>query len=243
MIAHEGTGRHLFNKRTPMKLLALETSTRMGSIALFSDGVLLAEYQTGIRATYSEMLLPLIDLVLRTADCTIEEMDMFAVARGPGSFTALRIGMSVMAGLSIATAKPIIPVPTLDGLAYNVYGSRHLICPLLDGRRGELYYAFYKWDDAGTLRRLSPYRVAAPGSVIAEISEPVILLGDGITLYADLFVNALQERAVIPPPHLHYPRASAIGALAMQRMSDDPGAAVLGSVAPLYLRSPDAGLK
>lgn len=226
-----------------MKLLALETSTRTGSIALFSDGALVSEYLTGIRATYSEMLLPLIDQVLRTAGITIEEIDHFAIAQGPGSFTALRIGMSVLVGLSIATDKPVITIPTLDGLACNVYGSRHLICPLIDGRRGEVYYAFYKWDDLGKLRRLSPYRVAAPGKVIAEINETAVLLGDGIALYADHFLSALHERALIPPAHLHYPRASAIGSLAMQRLKDDPPAAVHETVAPLYLRPPDAVVK
>jgi tRNA threonylcarbamoyladenosine biosynthesis protein TsaB len=226
-----------------MNLLALETSTRMGSIALLSDGRLISEYQTGIRPNYSEMLLPLIEQVVSTSDTSIEEIDMFAVAQGPGSFTALRIGISVILGLSIATDKKIVPVPSLDGLAYNAYCSNHLICPMLDARRGEIYYAFYRFEDRGRLQRITPYRVASPDRVISEIDETVVLLGDGIAMYRDRFVDSLGEKACIAPGHLHYPRASAIGAIAMQRMSDFPDAVAHETIVPLYVRPADAEAK
>jgi len=226
-----------------MKLLALDTSTRTGSIALLSEGRLVTEYQTGIRPTYSEMLLPLIEQVLHTAGMAIGDMDMFAVAQGPGSFTALRIGMSIITGLSIATNKKIVSVPSLDGLAYNAYCSSHLICPMLDARRGEIYYAFYRFDDQGRLQRISPCRVAAPERVINEINETVVLLGDGIALYGDRFVDSLGAKARIAPAHFHYPRASAIGVLAMQQLSDYPDAAAHETIAPLYVRPPDAESK
>lgn len=226
-----------------MNLLALETSTRMGSIALLSDGRLLSEFQTGIRPSYSEMLLPLIEQVLHTAGMAIRDIDLFAVARGPGSFTALRIGMSVMIGLAIAARKKIVSVPSLDGLAYNAYGSGHLICPMLDARRGELYYACYRFAERGRLQRVTPYGVAPPERILADIDETVVLLGDGIALYGDRFADALGERACVAPIHLHYPRAAAIGALALQRLNDAPHDAAQEAIMPLYVRPPDAEAK
>jgi len=228
---------------TGMNLLALETSTRMGSIALLSDGRLLSEFQTGIRPSYSEMLLPLIEQVLHTAGMAIRDIDLFAVARGPGSFTALRIGMSVMIGLAIATRKKIVSVPSLDGLAYNAYGSSHLICPMLDARRGELYYAFYRFAERGRLQRVTPYGVAPPERILADIDETVVLLGDGIALYGDRFADALGERACVAPLHLHYPRAAAIGALALQRLNEVWHDAAQEAIMPLYVRPPDAEVK
>jgi tRNA threonylcarbamoyladenosine biosynthesis protein TsaB len=226
-----------------MNLLALETSTRMGSIALLTDGRLIAEFQTGIRPSYSEMLLPLIEQVLHTAGMDIRDIDLLAVAQGPGSFTALRIGMSVVIGLAIATHKKIVSVPSLDGLAYNAYGSSHLICPMLDARRGELYYACYRFAGRGRLQRLTPYGVAPPERILSEIDETVVLLGDGVALYGDRFVDALGERARVAPAHLQYPRAAAIGALALQRLNDAHDEAAQELIMPLYVRAPDAEAK
>jgi len=225
-----------------MKLLALETSTLMGSIALVSDGKLISEYQTGIMQTYSELLLPLIDQVLRASGVTIEEIDTFAVAQGPGSFTALRIGMSVIMGLALARHKQVVPVPSLDGLAYNVCCSRHLMCPLLDARKGEVYGALYKGSADTMLQRLTPYMVTRPDKLIEDITETVVFLGDGTTLYKDLLVDKLQEKALFAPLHLSHPRASAIAALALQKMSGHVSSAT-ENIAPLYVRHPDAEAK
>jgi tRNA threonylcarbamoyladenosine biosynthesis protein TsaB len=189
------------------------------------------------------MLLPLIDRVLLDSGITMKAIDIFAVAQGPGSFTALRMGMSVTLGLSIAAQKNIIPIPSLDGLAYNAGACEQLICPMLDARRGEVYYALYHRDSGHTLKRLTPYCVASPERILQAIEGKAVLLGDGFMLYRDLFMTALQERAVVAPEHLHYPRASAIGALAMQRFREHPPEALFQGVMPLYVRPPDAGAK
>lgn len=225
-----------------MILLALETSTLMGSIALVADGKLIAENHTGIRQTYSELLLPLIDQLLRTSGISIEEIDAFAVAQGPGSFTALRIGMSVTMGLARAANKQLIPVPSLDGLAYNICCSKHLLCPLLDARRGEVYTALYDSRAGGGVQRLTPYRVIRPDKLMEDITETVVFLGDGAVLYRELLVERLQERALFAPLHLIYPRASAIAALAWQRLI---GGAMAkdDAVSPLYVRTPDAEIR
>lgn len=225
-----------------MNLLALETSTLMGSLALVADGRLVSEYQTLLRQTYSEMLIPLIDHVLRTAGVSIEEIDTFAVAQGPGSFTALRIGMSVIMGLALATRKQIVSVPSLDGLAYNVNSSSHVICPLLDARRGEVYGALYRAAGDAHLERLTPYTVTRPDKLIRGISGQVVFLGDGAALYKDLLRQELKENALFAPLHLSHPRASSIAVLALQRLSA-PGSAGSEHIAPLYVRPFDAETK
>jgi tRNA threonylcarbamoyladenosine biosynthesis protein TsaB len=134
-------------------------------------------------------------------------------------------------------------VPSLDGLAYNAYGSSHLICPMLDARRGELYYACYRFVERGRLQRVTPYGVGPPERILADIDETVVLLGDGIAAYGDRFVDTLGDRACIAPAHLQYPRAAAIGALALQRLSETHDDVAQESIIPLYVRAPDAEAK
>lgn len=224
-----------------MKLLALETSTMIGSIALSTPTELLAELQLGIKTSYSDILLPAIDHVLHITRTPLHDIDAFAIAQGPGSFTALRIGMSVMKGLSVATNKPLIPVSSLDGLAHNMFASHYLICPLLDARRHEVYTAFYKKTGNG-LQRLSPDRALRPEKLLEEIHEDVVFLGDGSERYRELIANALQEKAHFAPLPLNYPRAATIAQLAFKHDMHVPFSET-GSLIPLYGRPPEAEIK
>ena len=224
-----------------MKLLALETSTMIGSIALSTATELLAEFQLGIKTSYSDMLLPAIDHVLHITSTSLQDVDAFAIAQGPGSFTALRIGMSVVKGLSLATNKPLIAVSSLDGLAHNMFASNYLICPLLDARRHEVYTAFYR--KAGdSLQRLSPDRALRPEKLLEEIHEDVIFLGDGSERYRDLIGSALQGKALFAPLHLNHPRASIIAQLAFQKGMHVPSPET-DALTPLYGRPPEAEIK
>jgi tRNA threonylcarbamoyladenosine biosynthesis protein TsaB len=224
-----------------MKLLALETSTMIGSIALSTATELLAEFQLGIKTSYSEKLLPAIDHVLYMSNTALQDIDAFAIAQGPGSFTSLRIGMSVIKGLSLATNKPLITVSSLDGLAHNMFASNDLICPLLDARRHEVYTAFYK-KDGNALRRLCPDRALRPEMLLEEIHEDVVFLGDGSERYRQLIGNALRGKARFAPLPLNYPRASTIAHLAFQKGVQVPFSAS-ESLTPLYGRPPEAEIK
>jgi len=224
-----------------MKVLALETSTMIGSIALSTPTELLAEYQLGIKTSYSDMLLPAIEHVLHTTNTPLQEIDAFAIAQGPGSFTALRIGMSVVKGLALATKKPVIPVSTLDGLAQNMFASNYLICPLLDARRHEVYSAYYK-KEGDVLKRLSPDRALRPKKLLEEIHEDVIFLGDGSERYRDLIGSALQGKALFAPLHLNHPRASIIAQLAFQK-GMHVASPETDALTPLYGRPPEAEIK
>lgn len=225
-----------------MKLLALETSTMMGSIALISDGQLIAEYQIGIKATYSDTLFPLVNHILQEVNVSIQEIDGYALALGPGSFTALRIGLSVIKGLALATGKPIVGISTLDGLAQNVRFSDVLLCPVLDARKGEVYTAFYKKEGGHVLKKLTPDRVVDPKRLLDEIQEEVIFLGDGMDVYKDLILSRLKEKVLFAPLHLRYPKASAIAQLALKKFEDNE-LLDIDYASPIYVRQPEAEIK
>jgi tRNA threonylcarbamoyladenosine biosynthesis protein TsaB len=222
-----------------MKLLAIETSTMIGSVALTDDNELVAEYQMGIQATYSDALFPVIDHMLTHANVSICDVDAFALAQGPGSFTALRIGISVMKGLALANNKPVIAIPSLDGLAHNVCFSNMLICPLIDARKDEVYTAFYKRGDGHTLKRLTPDRAIVPDMLLDEIKEDVVFLGDGTDRYRDLIISKLNHHVFFSPLHLKYPRASAIAQLAFKKLTVHE-VSDIDVMTPIYVRPPEA---
>jgi len=225
-----------------MKLLAIETSTMIGSVALTDDNELLAEYQIGIKATYSDTLFPMIDHILKNANVSIQEVDAFALAKGPGSFTSLRIGISVIKGLALANNKPVIAIPSLDALAHNMCFSNMLICPLIDARRDEVYTAFYKREEGHTLKKLTPDRAIVPEILLDEIREKVVFLGDGTDLYKDLIIRKLKENVHFSPLHLKYPRASAIAQLAFKKLNVNE-ISDIEVMTPLYVRPPEAETK
>ena len=122
-----------------MKLLVLDSSGLVASVALIEDDQLIAEYTTGNKLTHSQTLLPMLDEVIKRTSFEIEDIDAVVVAKGPGSFTGLRIGAATAKGLGLALDKPIIPVPTVDGLAYQLFGTSMIICPMMDARRKQVY--------------------------------------------------------------------------------------------------------
>jgi len=225
-----------------MKILAIETSTLVGSIALIDNNTLLTELQMEIKATYSDTLFPFIDRSLQDLTISIHEIDGYALALGPGSFTALRIGLSVIKGLALATGKPLVGIPSLDGLAHNLCFSDLLICPVLDARKGEVYTAFYKSEDDHILKRRTPDRVVDPHTLMDEIEEKVIFLGDGVAKYKNLMNSTLKGKALFAPLHLNYPKASSIAQLALKKFENDE-VMDCARTSPLYVRLPEAEIK
>ena len=126
-----------------MKILALDSSGNVASIALLEDDVLKAEYTIDYKKTHSQTLLPMLDELKRMTELDLESIDAIAIAAGPGSFTGLRIGAATAKGLALALEKPIVPVPTTEGLAYNLYGHNGVICPIMDARREQVYTGLY----------------------------------------------------------------------------------------------------
>jgi tRNA threonylcarbamoyladenosine biosynthesis protein TsaB len=222
-----------------MKILAVDTSSASGSIALLDGARLVTEWTLQSAQTHNRRLLKNIDHFLSELGWTIEDLDGFAVTIGPGSFTGLRIGVTTIKTLAWATAKPFAGIPSLDALAAPLGFATLPICPLIDARKGELYFALYQPDGKGMVRLLAPFQVASAECLVETIQSPTIFCGDGWPLCQELFLQKLGTWAIAASGPFHIIRASHVGELArnrfQERQTDDPVAA-----APLYVRPSDA---
>lgn len=199
-----------------MKLLVLDSSGLVASVALLEDERLIAEYTTGNKLTHSQTLLPMLDEIIRRTTFDMEDVDAIAVAMGPGSFTGLRIGAATAKGLGLALNKPVIPVPTVDGLAYQLFGVSSLICPMMDARRKQVYTGFYRFhgDQMEVVKEQCAQSVQDTLEQLKAYGEPVIFLGDGVPVYRKEIEEAMGADAVFAPAHANRQRAGAVGALA-----------------------------
>ncbi|UCG11205.1 MAG: tRNA (adenosine(37)-N6)-threonylcarbamoyltransferase complex dimerization subunit type 1 TsaB [Deltaproteobacteria bacterium] len=224
-----------------VKILAIDTATPAGSIALVEGGLLKAQHVLNVNRTHNRRLLVGIDRILSECRWTLEELDAFAVSLGPGSFTGLRIGLSVMKGLAWSTGKPMAGVSTLDVLAGNVSFVDHLICPVLDARKGEIYTALYRSGDQQEPERLTPYMALQPEELVELIAEKTVLVGDALLRYSGFLSSELGDLLVETPPHLNMVHASCVAWLAGRRlrqgMVED-----ISSCTPLYVRPSEAEL-
>ncbi|MBQ8632604.1 MAG: tRNA (adenosine(37)-N6)-threonylcarbamoyltransferase complex dimerization subunit type 1 TsaB, partial [Lachnospiraceae bacterium] len=132
-----------------MKLLAIESSGLVASCAVVTEDTMLAEYTVNFKKTHSQTLLPMVEEIVSMVGLELKEIDAIAVSAGPGSFTGLRIGSATAKGLGLALNKPIIPVPTTQGIAANLYGAQGIICPLMDARRNQVYTGLYRYNKDG----------------------------------------------------------------------------------------------
>jgi tRNA threonylcarbamoyladenosine biosynthesis protein TsaB len=226
-----------------MKILALDTSTTSGSIALVSDGSLVAELNVGHAGAHAKWLLKSISDMLDEVGMTVREVDLFAFAHGPGSFTGLRIGTSVVKGLAWSTGKGVAGVSTLEALAMNLQRSGSLVCPVLDARRGEVYSGLYSFDGPVAVSVIAD-SAAPPEEFLKTVSDaavesPVVFLGPGLSAYGDKVRKAFPD-AEFAPENLWLLRAANVALIAGAR----PGSAVAPAlVAPLYLRRSTAEVK
>lgn len=226
-----------------MKLLAVETSTLTGAVALLEGDAVVAESRLNIAVTHSERLLGTVDQLLAGAGWRLGDVEALAVAIGPGSFTGLRIGVSTMKGLAFATGKPLVGIPTLDALAWTLPFAANPVCPILDARKGEVYAGLYR-TDAGRLDRLWDARALTPADLAAQLRQegrPVIFVGEGIGPFRELLGAALDAAARFAPPAHRLPSAATVGDLAREALARgetaDPSAIV-----PLYVRRSEAEL-
>lgn len=199
-----------------MKILALDSSGLVASVAVAEDDNLIGEYTVNYKKTHSQTLLPMLDEVAKMIELDLETVDAIAIAKGPGSFTGLRIGSATAKGLGLALNKPIIEIPTVDGLAYNLWGAKDLVCPLMDARRNQTYTGIYAFENE-EMQVIEPQCAVD----IAEITEkinglqrPVVFLGDGVPVFRDYLAEHVQVPYAFAPAHLNKQRAGAVAALA-----------------------------
>ncbi|MBR5047888.1 MAG: tRNA (adenosine(37)-N6)-threonylcarbamoyltransferase complex dimerization subunit type 1 TsaB, partial [Eubacterium sp.] len=199
-----------------MRILAMDSSGLVASVALVEEDNLLAEYTMNLKKTHSETLLPMIDAIVGLTGIDLSGIDAIAVSAGPGSFTGLRIGSATAKGLGMALNKPLISVPTLEGIAYHFTLSDKLICPMMDARRNQVYTAIYRF--AG--RKLNTVMEACACSVeeligrVNELGREIIFLGDGVPMARDMMEEGLKVAHAYAPLHMNRQRAAAVGARA-----------------------------
>lgn len=195
-----------------MKLLAIESSGLVASAAIATENTLLAEYTVNFKKTHSQTLLPMVDEIVKMTGLDLKEIDAIAVSAGPGSFTGLRIGSATAKGLGLALNKPIVPVPTTQGIASNLYGFSGIICPLMDARRNQVYTGLYKNTAEGfsVVEDQMAVMIDEIIELVNQKGEPVIYLGDGVEVFADV----LREKTTVPysfaPMHCSKQRAGAL---------------------------------
>ena len=181
-----------------MKILALDSSAAVATVALCEDDRLLAEYTVNNGNTHSETLLPMIEHLLGNFSMTAKDIDLFAASSGPGSFTGVRIGAATLKGLAFSMNKACIGVSTLEALAENLAFHKGLICPVMNARRSQVYTAIFR-SDGEKLERLTEdlaISIAELDGMLAEYKEETVLAGDGY----DICVGGFEKTAVRPVP-------------------------------------------
>lgn len=208
-----------------MRILALDSSGLVAGVAVLEsenekkDAQTIAEYTVNYKKTHSQTLLPMLDEIVKMTELDLDTIDAIAIASGPGSFTGLRIGSATAKGLGLALKKPLVEVPTLEGLAYNLCGTEGLICPIMDARRGQVYTGIYACADNEL--KVMEEQMAVPIEELAEklkkYNQKVTFLGDVVPAFREQLKNELlaDMKIQFAPAHLNRQRAAAVGALGM----------------------------
>ena len=203
-----------------MKILAIESSGLVAGVAVLTEDTCIAEYTVHYKKTHSQTLLPMLDEISRMVELDLKEIDTIAVCTGPGSFTGLRIGSATAKGLGQALGKPLIGVPTLEGLAYNLYGAAGLVCPLMDARRNQTYtglYRFVKEKERYRLCEVVPQCAVPLEEIIEKVNaeeKEVVFLGDGVPVFQQQLRKLLRVPYSFAPASCNRQRAASIGSLA-----------------------------
>lgn len=223
-----------------MRILALETSTRAGGVALYEDERVVGQTLHDVALTHSERLMAMVHRLLEDCGWSLHGLGGLAVSIGPGSFTGLRVGAATAKGLALVLDVPVAPVPTLDALAANLPFADAPVCPLLDARKGEVYLALYRWDGAG-MQRQTDYLALSPREAAERIPASAIALGDGVVACRPYLARPGVAVRVAPPAQ-SLPSAAVVGQLGHAML--EAGEGVSGDeLTPLYLRPSEAELR
>ena len=215
-----------------MLILAFESSAKPASAALVKDGQLLSQYMQCSALTHSRTLLPMAEDMLKNAELKLSDVDLIAVAHGPGSFTGIRIGVSTVKGLAWAAEKPCVGVSTLEAMAWHGLAASGYICPVMDARRSQVYNALFKIENGRPVRMTEDRPIALDelAKEVAALDAPVFLIGDGAALCFEYF-TAHGVPCVMAPDNLRWQDAWGV---AMAAADKTPGNA--DELLPVYLR-------
>jgi tRNA threonylcarbamoyladenosine biosynthesis protein TsaB len=221
-----------------MFILGIETSTKTGSVAVLSERGVAAQYSLNIEITHSERMMSTVDRVLKDTGIGVRDMDGFAVAIGPGSFTGLRIALATVKGLALATNKPVAAVPTLQALAANLPFAAYPVCPMLDARKNEVYAGAYRFEGNGFLP-IIPETAISIKDLSKRISGKTVFTGEAAHIYRSEIENQFGESALFAPLSASLPSAASVAEIGLEiikrGMHTDPD-----TIRPLYIRRPEA---
>lgn len=224
-----------------MKILALDSSSNVASVAVMDGSTLIGEYSTNHKKTHSQTLMPMVEDLLQAVEMDVADIDLFAVSNGPGSFTGLRIGLATAKGLAHACEKPLLGVSTLEAMAYNLPHCAGLVVPILDARRDQVYTAVYAWRGGALHTHTAPCAVSITEllEILQQTGREAVFLGDGVARFGAQIQDTLGPLARFAPGSVALQRASSV-AVAAYASYQQSGARTCYTVAPVYLRKSQA---
>ena len=220
-----------------MKVLGLDSSGLTATVAIVEDDRLVAEYTVNHKKTHSQTLVPMLDEISKMTELDLSTVDAIAVAKGPGSFTGLRIGSATAKGLGLALNIPIVEISTTEGLAYNLFGTDKLIAPIMDARREQVYTGLYEFE-GDNLKTIVPATAEPIEDTVARINETgraVIFLGDGVAVFRDKIMELIKVPVSFAPASCRLQSAASVATLGLKALQEGKAIPAKDHV-PDYLR-------
>ncbi len=225
-----------------MKILSADTSGAVASVAVLDEENLLGQYSINHKKTHSQKLMPMMDQLLKNLELKPDDIDIYSAAIGPGSFTGLRIGIATIKGIAQALNKPVIGVPTLEGLAFNVCGSSRMICPIIDARNDFVYSALYSFEENSSNLKVhvdcQAFHINHLLDIIDE-KQSTIFLGDAVYKFESIIRQKLGNKASFAASHMLLQSAGSVGLAAYRRYLSGQTQSYI-NILPMYIRAPQA---
>ncbi len=220
-----------------MKLLGMDSSGLTASVAIVDEESLVAEYTVNYKKTHSQTLVPMLDEIVKMTELDLKTVDAIAIAKGPGSFTGLRIGSATAKGLGFALNIPIIEVPTTDGLAFNMVGTDKLVAPIMDAKRDQVYTGLYEFSDDNlvTIQESTAEPIEDTVERINKLNRPVIFLGDGVKVYKEKILEKITVPVSFAPMNKNLQSAASVATLGFKLYKEGKWVKA-GDHVPEYLR-------
>ena len=220
--------------------MGIDSSTPQSSVALLKDGQVIEQAQVDPDSVSNQVLV-LIDKILVNSKTKLNDLDGFCLTVGPGSFTGLRIGASILKGLLLATSKPFVKIDTLESMALMAMPTNKKICTILDAKKKELYTAYFH-PTSEIPERLSLDRALTPYQLSQEIKEPTVFIGNGLDSYGDFLASELNENFLSKSENHLYTLAACAARIAEKRFESEK-TNDLDSLRIKYVRKPEAEVK
>jgi len=226
-----------------MKILAVETATSWQSVAILEDDLILAMHEQEAGGVQGSLLLPTIDRLLSQSGLQLSDLSGLACSIGPGSFTGIRVGIATCLGLRGAAGLPLALVPTLETMASSLEAATVPVCPILVSRRGEVYWAIFRWAEDRRLNRVLSEQVGSPKALAQSLTEHTIVFGAGWSSMGHEIQAALPPSVIVTvgPDRSFRPSAIQVARIGMERLRRGEIAGEV--IGPLYVQRAEAEIQ